>query len=607
MLPSKIMEEVIQTISEFSIDECSEDAGSGFTWADYLVFVTALLISVAIGTFYGCCGSKQTTSSEYLMANRQVSYVPMALSLTTGFLSAISLLGHPSEMYFYGSLYWVSGFSFFLVVPITSYLFLPVFDSLHITSAYQYLHLRFNKTISSFISFMFIIQTLLYSSCMVYAPAIALKLVSGISVYTTVVVVYIVCIFYTSVGGLKAVIWTDTYQTILLVVSILVVMIKGSMEADSILDPSLETGRIEVFNMDPDITIRHTFWSVFVGGTIFWTAMYTSNQSSVQRQLAVPSLTDARKGLWLTAVLLAIIYTMLCYVGMLIYSQYRHCDPLSAGVFPLYVIDVMNDLPGLAGLFVAGIFSASLSSVAASLNSLAAVVVKDFIRMFRETKLTEFQEATVSKVVCIGFGLLSFGIVFFIEQLGGVLQMALTFLGIVSGVVMGVFFLGMYLPWTNWKGALCGTIAGFCFTFWLGFGTQLAIMDGQIVYPRKPMSVDGCKCNETLFIPTATSEPFPLYKVSYLWYSPLGALITVVVGFLASLMTGPQDPELLEANLVADFTKWIANSLPPSWRRRLRLPLYSKQTENTSGSPNGMAQSTETIATIDLPCGTPLP
>lgn len=49
---------------------------------------------------------------------------------------------------------------------------------------------------------------------------------------------------------------------------------------------------------------------------------------------------------------------------------------------PFYVVDTMGHIPGLAGLFVAGIFSASLSTISASLNSVAAVTMEDYYKVY---------------------------------------------------------------------------------------------------------------------------------------------------------------------------------------------------------------------------------
>lgn len=48
-------------------------------------------------------------------------------------------------------------------------------------------------------------------------------------------------------------------------------------------------------------------------------------------------------------------------------------------LLPFYVVETMGHLPGVAGLFIAGIFSGSLSTVSSALNSLAAVTMQDFL------------------------------------------------------------------------------------------------------------------------------------------------------------------------------------------------------------------------------------
>lgn len=50
---------------------------------------------------------------------------------------------------------------------------------------------------------------------------------------------------------------------------------------------------------------------------------------------------------------------------------------------PLFVVDAMGSFPGLPGIFVSGIFSASLSSVSAAVNSLAAVTLEDYIKVLK--------------------------------------------------------------------------------------------------------------------------------------------------------------------------------------------------------------------------------
>lgn len=57
----------------------------------------------------------------------------------------------------------------------------------------------------------------------------------------------------------------------------------------------------------------------------------------------------------------------------------------------------------------------------------------------------------IARWVCLGCGALSFGLVFAVERLGPVLQLALSFNGMAGGVTLGLFSLGMFCPWANAK------------------------------------------------------------------------------------------------------------------------------------------------------------
>lgn len=70
-----------------------------FSWADYTVLGTMLLVSCLIGTFYGFFAKKQETSQDFLLGGSSMSTFPTAMSLAASFITAIELLGNPAEMY----------------------------------------------------------------------------------------------------------------------------------------------------------------------------------------------------------------------------------------------------------------------------------------------------------------------------------------------------------------------------------------------------------------------------------------------------------------------------------------------------------------------------
>lgn len=106
-----------------------------FGVVDYVVFSVILLLSVLIGIWYGCGpGGKQNTTAEYLLGDRQMKSWPIAISLLVSFLSAISLLGLPGEIYTYGTQFYVVILSYVLVCAATSTVYIPMFRRIRITS-----------------------------------------------------------------------------------------------------------------------------------------------------------------------------------------------------------------------------------------------------------------------------------------------------------------------------------------------------------------------------------------------------------------------------------------------------------------------------------------
>ncbi|XP_020296259.1 sodium-coupled monocarboxylate transporter 1-like isoform X2 [Pseudomyrmex gracilis] len=530
-----------------------------FSWADYTVLATMLLVSCLIGTFYGFFSSKQETSEDFLLGGSSMSTFPTAMSLAASFITAIELLGNPAEMYGQGTQFWMTCFSFILVVPITSRLYLPVYMKLRLTSSYEYLNLRFDRHCRLLASVLYMLQMVLYTSVAVYAPALALSNVTGLNTYIAVTLVYVVCIFYASQGGMKAVIMTDTFQAAVLIGSLFLIMSYGMSWAGGFLTvwvDNTKSGRIEFFNMDPSPTVRHSFWSVVIGGTFYWTTMFCSNQASVQKYLSVESISQVRIALWVSSFGMIIIYTVNFLTGMVLYSAYKDCDPLTAGyisgqdqILPLYVMNFMGRLRGVPGFFVAGIFAASLGTVASALNSLAAITCEDVLRGLFQMNLPASKGAVYARWISIFFGALSFALVFVVERLGSVLQVALSFNGMVGGVTLGLFSLGMFVPWANAKGAIAGSITSLVVVLWIGLGAQVAAVNGQIHLDSKSVSIAGCPCiNETAIISDQSrviesdDEVFSFYKISYLWYSAIGCVLTMLVGLVVSFATGAQNP-----------------------------------------------------------------
>ncbi|XP_045109489.1 sodium-coupled monocarboxylate transporter 2-like [Portunus trituberculatus] len=556
-----------------------------FQWPDYLVFALMLVVSAVIGIIYGCFGKKQNTS-EFLMAGKSMTTFPVAMSLIASFMSAITLLGTPSEVYQNGFIYWLIGFSYILVMPAAAYLYFPVFYKLQVTSAYEYLEMRFDKSVRLLGSSVFIVQMCLYMAIVVYAPALALAQVTGFNVYISVSLICFVCIFYTTLGGMKAVLWTDALQTVIMYASMMFVIIKGAIDVGGlqyVWQRNMEGGRATLIDFDPDPTTRHTFWTLIVGGYFTWITIYGVNQAQVQRYLSVQTRQMVTQALFINLVGLFILMITCAFGGMVVYAKYADCDPITSGIvkkgdqlFPLFVMDTLWEFRGLPGLFVAGIFSGALSTVSSGMNSLAAIVLEDYIKGTCMPNISDEASTWWSRGLSLFFGLLTFALVFVAEQLGDILSAALSIFGMVGGPLLGLFTLGMFFPWANKRGALVGGIVSLIFLFWIGIGFQVAKANGQIPSTALPISTDGCdllnitiKATTTVATTIVTDtiveepgEPLGIFRLSYMWYSATGCFTVIVVGMIVSAITGLQDVKTLDPVLLSPGLLWVQRWIP---------------------------------------------
>lgn len=191
-------------------DERNRHVGT-FTAYDYSIVLGMLVISLGIGVFYGFFSGTENTSADFLHGT-EMSLLPVSLSLTTSFITAIELLGNPSEMVFNGTQFALIVISIFMVIPVAIKIYYPIYFKLQLTSCYEYLGIRFGKNIRIFGAILYIVQMSFYTAVSVYAPAIALNKATGLNTRVAVFLIYLVCIFYASQGGMKAVVIADTFQ-----------------------------------------------------------------------------------------------------------------------------------------------------------------------------------------------------------------------------------------------------------------------------------------------------------------------------------------------------------------------------------------------------------
>ncbi|XP_054711313.1 putative sodium-dependent multivitamin transporter [Uloborus diversus] len=541
---------------------------------DYIVIAVMLLISSGIGVYFRFSGGKQKTTQEFLMAGRDMAVWPVAFSVMASGKSAITYLGVPSDMYVYGTYFAFVNLGNTCGALVAGYLFLPVFFRTRACTTYEYLEKRFGRTLRVICSLSFSIQSMLYIAVILYAPALALSAVTNLTIWMSVVSVGVVCTFYCTLGGMKAVLWTDVFQALLMYGGMVAMVIKGCLDVggiETVISRAKDGGRLIIPGFEPDFTTRYTFINIFFYGFFTTLSAYGASQMQVQRLLTVRSVHRARCALFSSLPITFVFHVVNCLAGLVVFANFYDCDPLTSGegviskpdqLLPYFSLTALGSIPGLPGLCICGMLSAALSTMSSMVNSLTTVTVEDFFRpMCAKRGMTDAYATFVAKLITLVYGGIGLVLTFVVASFGNVLQASTIVYGLVAGPTLGVFLLGVLTSRSNEKGAIIGLVMSLALTAWISFGGAAT----NVAHPRLPVSVSGCPgSNSTTPLPDFTLAPqyhnkshyttdwdvltegvatevskeyvFPLYRISYMWFTPIGVMATVIFGYLSSLI-----------------------------------------------------------------------
>ncbi|XP_071129765.1 sodium-dependent multivitamin transporter-like [Mytilus edulis] len=587
-----------------------------FATLDYVIFAATLLVSLSIGIYNAFKNRNKQSTKEILLAGGNMGVLPVALSLFASFMSSIAIIGVPAEVYVYDTMFMWSVVSFPIAIFLSAHVHIPIFYNLKLTSAYEYLELRFSRSVRILVTICFCMYMIMYMSIVLYAPALAFNAVTGFSLWGAILSVGTVCTVYTAIGGMKAVLWTDCFQAVLMFIGVIVTLIWGFIKAGGMSEVwriAEEHERIKFIDFSFDHSTRYTVWTGVFGQAMMWTTLFGTNQAQIQRTLTCATLKNAQKALWFCMPGLVIIITMGCLNGLVAFAYYQTCDPLSAGIIkagdqllPLFVMEIMGSIPGLPGIFIAAVFSGSLSTVSSGLNSMSAVLLQDIVKPFIAPTISDKKAANVSKIMALVLGIVCLLFSYVASELGSVVKAALSMFGIMGSPVHGVITLGMIFPWANAKGAFAGTITSMGIMMWIGIGSFM-----YKVYPMSPMSTEGCPNNLTgiwnnsstfssiamTTLPTQSESNtiFPLYDLSFTYYMLLAPAIVLVVGLAVSFLTGHNDPKSVDPRLICPIFDVLCPYLPEKIRKPLRFGIIHKDKYKIQSKMAGMITEAQLI------------
>lgn len=202
----------------------------------------------------------------------------------------------------------------------------------------------------------------------------------------------------------------------------------------------------------------------------------------------------ATNALLLCGPFVILLGALTCFTGLSLYAVYRDCDPVMSMKISSYdkivtYFTAERLSPGVVGLIVSGIFSASLSTISAMMNALAAVVLEDYVKPLHRKLGVDFGDKKAiftAKALSLVNGVLCLALALLARTMGGLVVVALSIAGAIGGPILGIFTLGMFSETANEMGTCIGMLTGLCICLWAVFGQP------KPSPPMLPVSVEGC-------------------------------------------------------------------------------------------------------------------
>lgn len=517
---------------------------------DYGVILVYLLVSIGLGVYFG----RNQSREEFFAAGKSMGWLPVGLSVMATLFSSNSFVMYPSISY--GSSLRIILFllSISLMAPIVLWVFIPVYARLNCQTAYEYLERRFDVSVRSLASGLFIFLRIGWMASATFAASVVLANVMQVSQVSVIVVLGIVSIFYTMLGGLRAVMWTDVIQFFIFTLTIILTLGLVLGQTDSGISGVISTyfeGRSNLLvDFSPSMTLEYGSWALLIGLFLEGLSAFGADQVAVQRYLAARSEKTSQIGFMINIIGMWTVVPGLLAVGVGLYSHYHQFPEEMVSVlatelngelpdwrkntpeasmatsvpeyyqsYPKYVAEDIRALnlqdqalpqyvrfhfpPGVVGLFLVALMAAVMSSIDSGIHSVTTALMVDFRdRHFAHWKPENNKtEVMQDRALVLLIGALSIVLACNVGDMGDVFAIGKKVTAGFGGPLLAVFILALFFKNSNTVGVMVGTLTG-------------AVITISLMY--------------------VASDWFSV------WFWPIGFGLTMVISLLISFIMGNQ-------------------------------------------------------------------
>jgi solute:Na+ symporter, SSS family len=480
---------------------------------DLVIIIVYVVGCTALGARIG---SGARGLKGYFLGESDIPAWAVMLSIVATETSAVTFLSVPGISYRGDMTFLQFALGYILARIVVAVVLLPAYFKGEIFTAYQVLERRFGGSTQKAASILFLVTRTLASGLRLFLAAKVLRQMflatrgypapQGWELPAAIVAIGLITICYTYLGGLKAVVWTDVLQFFIYILGGLVALaiVVGEVPGGwgAIVSEGAAAHKFRMFNFSTDLTLPYTFWAGVIGALVLDTGSHGVDQMMVQRYLSARSQRQAAWALIVSGWVVLAQFALFLLIGVGLFVLYRHIPPAAMPArdeeFASFIIRYLPT--GVLGLVIAAILSVTMSTVSGALSASASSTVNDLYRpLFPDTD--ERRLIRLSKAMTAFWGLAQIGVALgAIGMEKAVVDNALAVAGFVTGILLGLFLLGLLCRNAGQGAAFLGMVAGLSVVSYVAFRTKLA-------YP---------------------------------WYALVGSTTVVVVGSIAALVVRPR-------------------------------------------------------------------
>lgn len=437
---------------------------------DLVIIFVYLLATVALGIAYrGRSGAVDEYFTARGLFRGWLGELLIGLSIAATFMSGISIIVYVSAAYSAGARIGLG----LLCLPISwwvlIYWFLPRYLAAGGVHAYEVVEQRFGYGARACVSAMFFLLRVGWMGVMLYVPTLVILGSTGLSeswFWPIVLTIGLSSTVYTVIGGIRGVIVTDALQFVVIMGGMLLIVgllfARLDLPISAVWNDWASRGRLDVLDFSFDPTRSLTFWTVVVGISVSNLGSYLADQMSLQRYLAAESIPAASRAFTVNAIGVAIVIVTLVVSGLLLSTWYqRHPDPaLPRNADQVLAYFIVRELPpGVAGVLIAAILAATMSSMTSCINSLAGIITTDWMARGGRVR-SEGERFRLARRVSLLIGVGATLLAGFAGNLGSVMDAQAKVMGAFLGPMLACLMLAVGRRALSGPAVLVGISAG---------------------------------------------------------------------------------------------------------------------------------------------------